>query len=883
MLDRELRTGNVLLIDVIRYSAGTDDRQSKTVEILNRMVNDTPTMINTSKEDRLCLPTGDGLAMVFFRDPRSSIYFALELDERLKAYNSQAAEGERFSLRMGSNQGLVYVIKDINQQNNLAGDGINRGHRIMDCGDAGHILISQDFADSLARADSTMAALFHPLGEFEVKHGEKITIANIHDAKHGNPEMPSRRPRVGGTLYDAAPALRIMLVISRPLIGHCRENTQGQLDLINPSPISSDVSIQSLSPPKNCMELDVLFRAIQKAEAPVEVSVLRGVTPGGLVETLVGHNTRVLHFDGHGSRHGALVFEDPHGMANLVAPELLARIVAERGIGLVYLRTSHTAQCVEALRKAGVPAVIGMADTIAQDFAIAFVSRFYSELAKGSPLKEAFERGRLMVKLLFGVDPGSENIILLSADDENVLFAQMTHQEAPPIFNSCVTKPETAPKSNMPFIGRARGMVQLTQKLANGGAVELCGENGIGKTALACAVANWHVERGRFSGGVFWVEMTDEMTMESVWDGIGVGIIGNGFRRLISEEKTSFLARYLGGKPSLIVLDDFDSVPTDNELQRWLMGIQPPSTLLIITESGASMGQVEQLQELAPSEARSLFIENARQKGWDSPIDGEDQGAIDEICHLVGYMPLAIVLMSSKASVIALRVLKKEIESSMKAVTEPDNMFLPERYRIINSCLNISYELLSSEEARRFFRRFLVMAENADDELIKATCGVAEWRSTVDELVRSSLLHKKDDRYRLHSLVRQYAEARLKADGVEDDYRQKAADAQRRHIQTREIKAELGDRDKTAISLVRISSMYQERGDLPTAVQLLTVAYDIFAAIGSANTMQTKNSLEAFRDDVGYDRFESLLNAARSNPDRVIRDVLNRGKPPGTQ
>ena len=360
MPDRELRTGNVLLIDVIRYSAGTDDRQSQIIEALNRMVNDTPTMINTAKEERLCLPTGDGLAMVFFRDPRSSIYFALELDERLKAYNAQASEEERFCIRMGSNQGLVYVIKDINQQNNLAGDGINRAHRIMDCGDAGHILVSQDFADSLARADSTMAALFHPLGEFEVKHGEKIAIANIHDGKHGNQEMPSRRPRVGGTLYDAAPALRIMLVVSRPLIGYCRENTQGQLDLINPSPISSDVSIQSLSPPKNCMELDVLFRALQKAEAPVEVSALRGVTPGGLMETLMGGNTRVLHFDGHGSRHGSLVFEDPHGMANLVAPELLARIAAERGIELVYLRTSHTAQCVEALRKAGVPAVIGM-------------------------------------------------------------------------------------------------------------------------------------------------------------------------------------------------------------------------------------------------------------------------------------------------------------------------------------------------------------------------------------------------------------------------------------------------------------------------------------------------------------------------------------------
>ena len=132
-------------------------------------------------------------------------------------------------------------------------------------------------------------------------------------------------------------------------------------------------------------------------------------------------------------------------------------------------------------------------------------------------------------------------------------------------------------------------------------------------------------------------------------------------------------------------------------------------------------------------------------------------------------------------------------------------------------------------------------------------------------------------------MVRQYAEARLKADGVEDGYRQKAQDAQRRYTQTREIKEELGDRNKTATSLARISAMYEERGDLPTAVQLLTVAYDIFAATGSNSAMQIKDTLEAFRDDVGYDRFESLLNAARSNPDKVIRNVLNRGRLPETQ
>ena len=880
MPERELRTGNVLLIDVIRYSPRTDDQQSQIIEILNRIVGETTTMVNTSEEDRLCLPTGDGLAAAFFRDPRSSVYLALELDGQLNAYNSQVTEEQRFGIRMGINQGLVYVIKDINQQNNLAGDGINRGQRVMDCGDTGHILISQDFADSLARADSRLAKLFHPLGEFEVKHGEKITIANIYDAEHGNPEMPTRKPRVGGTLYDAAPALCIMLVISRPLVGYYREDSQGQPTLINPSPISSDVSIQLLPPPENCMETEALFRALQKSEAPVEVSVLHGTTPGGLVETLTGRNIRVLHFDGHCSRRGSLVLENPYGEAHLVGPDLLARIASERGIGLVSLRTSYAVECVEALRNAGVPAVIGMTDTIGQDFAVAFISGFYREVAKGRSLREAFERGRLMVKLLFGTDSGSEDSILLSAEDENTLLAQLSHQGCPPIFNSYFTEPATVPRADIPFIGRERVMVKLIQELTNGGVVELYGESGIGKTALARVVARWYVERGRFPGGVFWVDLSNTRSVESVWDDLGSEITGNGFRLLISEEKASFLTRYLRENPSLIVLDDFDTISRNNQLRRWLpANIQPPSACLEIAEEETGIKKALQLQELTTSEARALFVEHARQKGWDIPIDEAEEGIIDDICHLVGHIPLAIILIASKAAVFVLQTLKKEIEQSIKTVTMPDNALLPERYQIIDACLDLSYRLLSLEEARLLLRRLMILMDNADDELIKVVCGVTSWRSAIAELIRSSLLYKEDDSYRFHALVRQYGTAQLKVHGEEYMYLQRAEDTQRRYLKTRKIKVELGDRSKTAISLARLASLYEERGDLSTTVRLLAVAHDIFAAIGSANTTRVRHDLEAFRGVLGNDHFDHLLKTARSHPDKVVRQVLNQSRP----
>ena len=874
----ELRTGNVLLIDVIRYSPRTDDQQSQIVEILNRLVNATPTMHNTSEEDRICLPTGDGLAMAFFRDSRSSIYFAMELDERLREHNSRSPEDQRFGLRMGINQGLVYVIKDINERDNLAGDGINRVSRIADCGDEGHILILQQFADSLARADSTMAYLFHPLGQFEVKHGEKIAIASIYDDEHGNREMPTRKPRVGGTLYDAAPALRVMLVVSRPLVGYCREDAEGQTILVNPSALTNDTRIQPLPPPAGRMEIEPLRRALQKAEVHVEISVLHGATPKSLVESLADHNIRVLHFDGHGSRYGSLVFESPHGEAHLVSPELLARIVSEHGIQMAVLRTSHVAKCVETLRDEGVPVVVGMSDTMNPDAAVAFISRFYRGLARGRPLAEAFERGRLMVKLLYGADPGGDDMIILSADDGKLPLVQTPHQGAPPIFNSYATKPATTRESDIPFTGRERERVRLIKELTNGGLIGLYGEDGVGKSFLACEVAQWHARRGRFPGGVFWVDLVGGDSIESIWDAIGAELTGYSFRRLMPEEKATFVTDYLRDNPSLIVLDHVDMVIKDNELRNWLpLGGQPPSAILVTTEQDIGMGRMEQLRELTPTEARKLFVEHARYKGWDGPTD-EEALEIDEICHLVKYVPLSISLIASRVSVFALHTLKAEVRQNIETVTNPDNAFLPERYKTINACLNLSYKLLGSEEARLLLRRLLILMEKADDKLIKTACGINSWPSAVAELIRSSMLHKEGDSYRLHPLVREYAIARMKAHGEENTYLQRVEDVQRYYAQTQTIKEELGSKSKKATSLYRLSALYEERGDLHTAVRLLVVAHDIFAAIGSSNTARTEQNLTILRDRVGDDKYTYLLNEARSNPDAVVREALKRSR-----
>ena len=607
----------------------------------------------------------------------------------------------------------------------------------------------------------------------------------------------------------------------------------------------------------------------------MELSVFNGITASGLVEVLNEKNIRVLHFDGHGSRHGSLIFENLQGEAHLVAPELLARIASEQGIALIYLRASHVVDCVEAIRGAGIPAVVGMADTIKRDIATAFISRFYSELAKGSLLREAFERALLMIKLMFGTN---EDSIILSAQDENIMLVQIAHQRCPPIFSSHFTRLARVPKPDTVFVGREKAMVQLINKLSEGGTVELLGEDGIGKTALGQMVAQWHIERRRFPGGVFWLDFIDGGSIMSVWDSIGVGINGNGFRSLMPEEKLQFLNRYMEKEPSLIIVDNSDTVSEDSELLQWLMGVQPPSAALLISEEDRGTKKGLLLRELSQFEARRLFINHAVQKGWGTQVGEEEENMIDDICNLINRIPLAIILIASRAPVSSLNTLAKEIRLSLKADSKDDNFCLPECYRIVNACLNVSYRVLSSDEVRKLFRRLLILGSEINDDLIKATCGISDWRPAVSELIRASLLNKQDDNYHLHPLVRQYVKAQLAVCGESHTYRQKAEDAQRYYLRTREIKEELGDRSKTATFLARLANLCEEQDDLSTAVRFLAVAYDIFSAIGSANAEQAKHELDGLQDRVGEQIFDRLLKSARSHPNEVIGEAQDMSR-----
>src|SRR5207248_5457941 len=132
----------------------------------------------------LRLPTGDGGALVFRNSPEAAAICALEIGKELK-------NDPELLVRMGIHSGPVNEITDLNEQANIAGAGINIAKRVMDCGDAGHILLSKRVADDLEQYPQWRSRL-HELGDCEVKHGVRVGLVNLYGDEIGNPELPEK-------------------------------------------------------------------------------------------------------------------------------------------------------------------------------------------------------------------------------------------------------------------------------------------------------------------------------------------------------------------------------------------------------------------------------------------------------------------------------------------------------------------------------------------------------------------------------------------------------------------------------------------------------------------------------------------------------------------
>ena len=189
--DLQLEIAHLLLIDVVGYSKLLVNEQIEVIEELNQIVRNTECFRAAEASGKLIrVATGDGMALAFFHSPEEPARCALDISRALQNH-------PMIRLRMGVHSGPVNRVRDVNDKTNIAGSGINVAQRIMDCGDAGHILLSRHVADDLSEYRHWQPYL-HDLGECEVKHGMRLHLFNLYKDGLGNPQVPEKlRQRKG--------------------------------------------------------------------------------------------------------------------------------------------------------------------------------------------------------------------------------------------------------------------------------------------------------------------------------------------------------------------------------------------------------------------------------------------------------------------------------------------------------------------------------------------------------------------------------------------------------------------------------------------------------------------------------------------------------------
>jgi hypothetical protein len=166
-------------------------RQKKKIETLNNLIASCEVFRNTDNASKIILPTGDGNVIGFKQGPELPLMLAIELHKKLKTYNKGRSPEEILKVRIGLNDGPVYVVKDLEGKENVWGPGIILARRVMDIGEDGHILVSQQTAETLRNLSDEYKLLIKPMHDYTIKHGERMLLYSVYGSGIGNAKMPT--------------------------------------------------------------------------------------------------------------------------------------------------------------------------------------------------------------------------------------------------------------------------------------------------------------------------------------------------------------------------------------------------------------------------------------------------------------------------------------------------------------------------------------------------------------------------------------------------------------------------------------------------------------------------------------------------------------------
>src|SRR5438132_3525248 len=220
----QLEIAHVLFIDIVGYSKLSINEQHAAVDELTQIVRASDQFQRAEAASRLLkIPTGDGMALVFYTSPEAPVQCAMEISRAVK-------EHPRLQLRMGIHSGPVSGVIDVTGRANLAGAGLNTAQRVMECGDAGHILLSKHVAEDLQEYEQWRPHL-HDLGACEVKHGMQLGVINLYSDEIGNSQLPKKfqalqKQRARARLAMAATALIVLAAIVAAFVLVSKKSTK---------------------------------------------------------------------------------------------------------------------------------------------------------------------------------------------------------------------------------------------------------------------------------------------------------------------------------------------------------------------------------------------------------------------------------------------------------------------------------------------------------------------------------------------------------------------------------------------------------------------------------------------------------------------------------
>ena len=189
----DVLNANFFFVDIVGLSdpSLSVKRQMSKIEILNQLIASCEAFI-TSKNKRIILPTGDGMVIGFLLNPELPLQLSVQLHQKLQKHNQNMPDEEKIGIRIGLSSGPVFIHNDINNNKNLWGPGLILARRVMDLGDASHILIADRMAEELISLNDDYGNIIKPVSEYKIKHGQIVKIYSVYSTEFGNSNIPEK-------------------------------------------------------------------------------------------------------------------------------------------------------------------------------------------------------------------------------------------------------------------------------------------------------------------------------------------------------------------------------------------------------------------------------------------------------------------------------------------------------------------------------------------------------------------------------------------------------------------------------------------------------------------------------------------------------------------